>query len=134
MSTDRDGTVDDLSEGVFHLPFPPYLRHYRSRTGAEVRQVQLDQLKLTSLAGWHPRSGWSMPRIVETSDVFISYCIQKNYIYTLPMKSVTSEIGPFAQGGCLSCRVSRVLLYFSSLKRRIKTCVDSEVKGEAGHK
>ena len=22
MSTDRDGTVDDLSEGVFHLPFP----------------------------------------------------------------------------------------------------------------
>jgi hypothetical protein len=23
MSTDRDGTVDDLSEGVFHLPFSP---------------------------------------------------------------------------------------------------------------
>jgi hypothetical protein len=23
MSTDRDGTDDDLSEGVFHLPFPP---------------------------------------------------------------------------------------------------------------
>jgi hypothetical protein len=28
--------------------------------------------------------------------------------YTLPIKSVTSEIGPFAYGGCLSCRVSRV--------------------------
>jgi hypothetical protein len=23
LSTDRDGTDDDLSEGVFHLPFPP---------------------------------------------------------------------------------------------------------------
>jgi hypothetical protein len=23
MSTDRDGTDDDMSEGVFHLPFPP---------------------------------------------------------------------------------------------------------------
>jgi hypothetical protein len=23
MSTDRDGTDDDLSEGVFHLPSPP---------------------------------------------------------------------------------------------------------------
>jgi hypothetical protein len=23
MSTDRDGTVDDLSEGVFHMHFPP---------------------------------------------------------------------------------------------------------------
>jgi hypothetical protein len=23
MCTDRDGTVDDISEGVFHMPFPP---------------------------------------------------------------------------------------------------------------
>jgi hypothetical protein len=23
MSTDRDGTDDDLNEGVFHVPFPP---------------------------------------------------------------------------------------------------------------
>jgi hypothetical protein len=23
LCTDRDGTVDDLSEGVFHLPFTP---------------------------------------------------------------------------------------------------------------
>jgi hypothetical protein len=23
MSTDRDGTDDDLSEGFFHMPFPP---------------------------------------------------------------------------------------------------------------
>jgi hypothetical protein len=23
LSTDRDGTDDDLCEGVFHLPFPP---------------------------------------------------------------------------------------------------------------
>jgi hypothetical protein len=23
MSTDRDGTDDDLGEGVFHMPFPP---------------------------------------------------------------------------------------------------------------
>jgi hypothetical protein len=32
LSTDRDGTDDDLSEGVFSLAFPPWLRHDRSRT------------------------------------------------------------------------------------------------------
>jgi hypothetical protein len=72
MSTDRDGTDDDLSKGVFHLPSPPWLRHDRSRTGAEVSQVRLDQLKLTSLADQRPRSGCNMPRIVaETSDTFL---------------------------------------------------------------
>jgi hypothetical protein len=33
-------------------------------------QVRLDMLKLTNLADQHPRSGWSMPRIVETGDTF----------------------------------------------------------------
>jgi hypothetical protein len=47
--------------------------------------------------------------------------------YTLPIKSVTSEIGPFTEGGCLSCRVSRVKLYFSLLKRRTEICIDGEV-------
>jgi hypothetical protein len=32
LSTDRDGTDDDLSEGGFSLAFPPGLRHDRSRT------------------------------------------------------------------------------------------------------
>jgi hypothetical protein len=32
-------------------------------------QVRLDQLKLSSLADQRPRSGWSRPRIVETSDI-----------------------------------------------------------------
>jgi hypothetical protein len=32
--------------------------------------VRLDQLKLTNLADKRPRSGWSRPRIVETSDMF----------------------------------------------------------------
>jgi hypothetical protein len=42
LSTDRDGTDDDLSEGGFSLAFPPWLVHDRSRTGAEARQVRLD--------------------------------------------------------------------------------------------
>jgi hypothetical protein len=70
LSTDRDGTDDDMSEGGFSPAFPPWLRHNRSRTGAEVRQVRLDQLKLNSLAEKRPRGGWSRPRIVETSDTF----------------------------------------------------------------
>jgi hypothetical protein len=32
LSTDRDGTDDDLGEGSFSLAFPPWLRHDRSRT------------------------------------------------------------------------------------------------------
>jgi hypothetical protein len=32
-------------------------------------QVRLDQLKLNNLADQRPRSGWSKPRIVETSDI-----------------------------------------------------------------
>jgi hypothetical protein len=70
LSTDQGGTDDDLCEGGFSPAFPPKLRHDRSRTAAEVRQVRLDQLKLSSLADQRPRSGWSKPRIVETSDIF----------------------------------------------------------------
>jgi hypothetical protein len=70
MCKDRVGTVNDLSEGVLHLPSPPQLRHDRSRTRAEVRHVRLVQHQLTGLADQRPRSGWSMPRIVETSDIF----------------------------------------------------------------
>jgi hypothetical protein len=38
-------------------------------------QVRLDQLKMNNLADQRPRSGWSRPRIVETSDIlsFILY-------------------------------------------------------------
>jgi hypothetical protein len=32
LSTDRDGTDDDLSEGGFSPAFPTWLRHDRSRT------------------------------------------------------------------------------------------------------
>jgi hypothetical protein len=78
LRTDRDGTVDDMSEGVFSPAFPPYLTHDRSRTRAEVRQVRLDHLKLTSLAGQHPHSGWCRPRIVETSDIFLFHAVSKN--------------------------------------------------------
>jgi hypothetical protein len=57
LSTDRDGTDDDVGEGGFSPAFPPYLRHDRSRTRAEVRQVRLDQLKLNSSADRRPRRG-----------------------------------------------------------------------------
>jgi hypothetical protein len=57
LSTDRDGTDDDLSEGGYSPAFPPWLRHDRSRIRAEVRDVRLDQLKLNNLADQRPRSG-----------------------------------------------------------------------------
>jgi hypothetical protein len=72
MCKDRVGTVDELSERGFLPAFPPYLRHDRSRTRAQVRQVRLDQHQLTGLADELPRSGWRRPRIVEISDIFIS--------------------------------------------------------------
>jgi hypothetical protein len=50
LSTDRDGTDDDMSEGGFSPAFLPYLRHDRSRIRAEAKQVRLDQLKLNNLA------------------------------------------------------------------------------------
>jgi hypothetical protein len=42
-------------------------------------QVRLDQLKLSNLADQRPRSGWSTPRIGETSDIlyFILYPTKK---------------------------------------------------------
>jgi hypothetical protein len=81
LSTDRHGSDDDMSEGGFPPAFPPKLRHDRSRTRAEVRQVRLDQLKLTSLADQRPRRGWSRLRIVETSDIlyFISFPKKNTY-------------------------------------------------------
>ena len=44
-------------------------------------QVRLDQFKLSSVADQRPRSGWSRPRIVETSDIFyfILYPKKKTY-------------------------------------------------------
>jgi hypothetical protein len=57
LSTDRDETDDDLSEGGFSPAFPPRIRPDRSRTGAEIRQVRLDQLKMYSLADQRPRRG-----------------------------------------------------------------------------
>jgi hypothetical protein len=43
--------------GGFSTCLSPYLRHDRSRTGAEVMQVRLDQLKLTNLVDQRPRRG-----------------------------------------------------------------------------
>jgi hypothetical protein len=43
-------------------------------------QVRLDQLKLASLANPQPRRGWSMPRIVETSDTFNFTMYPKKYV------------------------------------------------------
>jgi hypothetical protein len=89
MSTDRDRTVDDMSEGGFHVPFPiaPARPEWRSRIGAEIKQVRLDQLKLTSLVDQRPRIGWSTPRIVETSDTFLfhKYCIPPKNVYMKKM-------------------------------------------------
>jgi hypothetical protein len=81
LSTGRDGTNDDLSEGGFSPAFSPWLRHDRSRTGAEVRQVRLDQLKLNSFADQRPRSGWSRPCIVETNDTFYFIMYPKKNTY-----------------------------------------------------
>jgi hypothetical protein len=65
---------------VFHLPFP-LSPDDRSRTGAEVMQVRLDQLKLNSLADQRPRGGWSRPRIVETSDILYFIHVCRQYLF-----------------------------------------------------
>jgi hypothetical protein len=75
MCVDREGIVDDLSEGFFAC-LSPHLRHDRSRTRrVEVTQPRHDKHKLTSLGDQRPRRGWSMPCIVENSDIsyFILY-------------------------------------------------------------
>jgi predicted RNA methylase len=47
---DRVGTVDDVSEGSFRLPFPPsYLWHDWSRTRVEARHARFKKFKLTIL-------------------------------------------------------------------------------------
>jgi hypothetical protein len=86
MSTDRDGTVDDMSEGVFHMPFPPS----SGKTGVtqEPKSGMSASTNSSCIADQRPRSGWSKPRIVETSDTFFfSYCIQKTNTYRSPQKS-----------------------------------------------
>jgi hypothetical protein len=40
-------------------------------------RLRLDQLKLTSLADQRPRSGWSRPHIVETSDTFLFHVVSE---------------------------------------------------------
>jgi hypothetical protein len=64
-SKDRDGTDEDLSVGGFHMPSPlaparPESHGTRGQA-CSPRPAHADQ---------HPRSGWSRPRIVETSDTF----------------------------------------------------------------
>jgi hypothetical protein len=49
--------------------------------GAEVRQVRLDQLKLNSLVDLRPRSGWSKPRIVVTSDILYFILVCRHYLF-----------------------------------------------------
>jgi hypothetical protein len=78
MCTDRDGTVDDLSEGVFQLPFPPTSCTTGVAHEQRFRQVRLDQHNRTSLADQRPRRGLSRPRIVETSDTFYFIQYPKN--------------------------------------------------------
>jgi hypothetical protein len=62
------------ARGVFHLPFPP------SSGTTGVAHVRLDQLKLTSLADQRPRSGWSRPRIVKTSDILYFILYPKEHV------------------------------------------------------
>jgi hypothetical protein len=77
---DRLGTVVDLSEGFFRMPFPPssgttgVAQEQRSSTSYST------STNLTSLDNQRPRTGWSMPRIVENSDTFFSYCMHTKNI------------------------------------------------------
>jgi hypothetical protein len=73
LSTDRGGTDDELCEGGFSRAFPPELRHDRSRTGAEVRHVRLDQLKLTSLADPDPAAAGAGRVSWRLATFYISY-------------------------------------------------------------
>jgi hypothetical protein len=78
MGKDRVGTVDDLSEGVFHLPSPPQLRHDRSRIGAEASHVRLDPHQLAGLADQRPRTGASRASWRLVTFYISYYIIQKN--------------------------------------------------------
>jgi hypothetical protein len=74
MCEDREGTVDDMSEGF--LACLSSLSPARPESqGAEVRHVRLDQHKLTSLTNKRPYRGWSKRNIVETSDTFFFHII-----------------------------------------------------------
>jgi hypothetical protein len=79
LSTDRDGTDDDLSRGFFHLPSlaPARPESHRSRG----HHVRLDHLKLNSLTDQRPRKGWSRPRIVETRDTFLFHTTSTKNTY-----------------------------------------------------
>jgi hypothetical protein len=70
MCSDRDGTVDDLSEGGVRLASPP--RSGTTGVAQEQRQVRLDEHKLTSPVDQRPHRGWSTPRIVENSGILHS--------------------------------------------------------------
>jgi hypothetical protein len=90
MSTDGDGTDEDLSEGVSHMPFPLAPARPESH-GTRLKQVRLDQLKLASLANQHPRSGLSRPRIVETSDTFFFLLMYpKKFTYRFKKKCMVT--------------------------------------------
>jgi hypothetical protein len=67
--------------GGFFTCLSPCLRHDRSRTRAEVGHVRLDELKLNNRADQRPRNGWSMPRIVETSDILYFILFPKKNTY-----------------------------------------------------
>jgi hypothetical protein len=64
-STDRDGTDEDMSEGVFHMPFS--LAPARPESHSTRGQARSPR---PAHADRPPRSSLSRPRIVETSDTF----------------------------------------------------------------
>jgi hypothetical protein len=71
-SADRDGTDEDLSEGFFHMPFPlAPARPESHRTRGQARLPRPAHVDI------HPRSCWSRPRMVETSDTFFHIIVSQ---------------------------------------------------------
>jgi hypothetical protein len=65
--------------GVFFTCLSP-LAPARPESHRSRGQFRLDVLKLNILADKRPRSGWSRPRIVETSDILYFILYPKKYV------------------------------------------------------
>jgi hypothetical protein len=81
MSTDRDGTDDDLNEGVFHLPFSPpssgttgVAREPRSGRFASTSSSSLVSVINVPAAAGARRVSWRL------ATLFISFCIQNKHM------------------------------------------------------
>jgi hypothetical protein len=79
LSTDRDGTDDNLSEGVFHLPFPPS----SGTTGVahEPRSGRFDSISSswTALLISDPAAAGAGRVSWRLATFYISYCIKRKY-------------------------------------------------------